>query len=99
VSHASMSLKKKKPASGRQRKRVARSVGVRGKGGQRKEEGVEARACKDVDELGAREVRVQGAVVEGGECRPVLLSALGAERIENRGAPPALPTPIATFTI
>jgi hypothetical protein len=98
VSHASMNSKKKAHSVG-QIRRVAQEKTLDGDdGGPRRTNGPEG--LRKNREKGATE---QGVLAdtdgEGGAGKKALLNARAAEKTEERGAPPALPTPIATFNI
>jgi hypothetical protein len=54
---------------------------------------------KTREECAANEMALVDAACKGEAGEKSLLTGVSGEQSANRGAPPALPTPIATFTI
>jgi hypothetical protein len=99
VSHASMNVKKKKARNGSQGNRAAQAMSSRaGSPGERRvlDSGMGRRSREEVVAEGARFADAAG---ERGAAKRPSLEVVNGEKTESRGTPPALPTPIATFTI
>lgn len=98
MSHASMNSKKKAHSVG-QARRAAQEKSLRGDdGGPRRSNGPDG-LRKSRDRSATEQGMLADTGGEGGAGKKALLNARAADKIEDRGAPPALPTPIATFNI
>jgi hypothetical protein len=98
VSHASMSLKKKKLGPGGHHWRAEQETNIRVKDSRLGTNGVQDLGNSRV-EGAIEEEKLGNPAIETVAGKGVLLCGGGGKEVENRSAAPALPTPIATFTI
>jgi hypothetical protein len=93
-----MNSKKNNRASSRGKRGLRGAAGSAKSSGQKQLVGRED-LRKVREERAADEAGLADAGCEGGAGKRNLLSGGAGEQTASRGAPPALPTPIATFTI